>query len=71
MLETNMSEILTHIEAQNKIEKQEVCVLLYCVILCYIVLCYIMSLYYSIIYYFVLYSVVFYLSSITHDRKMR
>ena len=25
VLETNMSEILTHIEAQNKIEKQEVC----------------------------------------------
>jgi len=24
VLETNMSEILTHIEAQNKIEKQEV-----------------------------------------------
>lgn len=25
VLETNMTEILTHIEAQNKIEKQEVC----------------------------------------------
>ena len=24
VLETNMTEILTHIEAQNKIEKQEV-----------------------------------------------
>ena len=27
VLETNMSEILTHIEAQNKIEKSEVSVL--------------------------------------------
>lgn len=26
VLETNMTEILTHIEAQNKIEKTEVCI---------------------------------------------
>ena len=52
VLETNMSEILTHIEAQNKIEKQEVCVILYCVILCYIVLCYIML--YCIMLYYVI-----------------
>ena len=29
VLETNMSEILTHIEAQNKLEKSEVCLILY------------------------------------------
>ena len=30
VLETNMTEILTHIEAQNKLEKQEVCSFLFC-----------------------------------------
>ena len=29
VLETNMSEILTHIEAQNKLEKSEVRLILY------------------------------------------